>query len=175
VNNNGPILEGSVVEISVDASDPAGISDPLTYSFDCDNAGGFERGPQATATTTCSFGIAGEHYVNVQVEDDDGGTVTDTTTVTVLTTQEAIDDFIVSEIEDLTADGDLNQGQGNALLVKLNQATQQLDQGKTNVAINLLRAFISQVNDFIGEGILTAEEGQALIDAANEIIDTISG
>jgi len=175
INIPDPILEGSVVEISVDASDPAGISDPLTYYFDCDNDGIFEIGPQATATTTCSFGIKGVYNVKAQVEDDDGGTATDTTTVTVLTPQEAIDDFIVSEIEDLTADGDLNQGQGNALLVKLYQAIQQLNQGKTNVAINLLGAFINQVNDFIREEILTAEEGQALIDAANDIIDTISG
>jgi hypothetical protein len=43
----------------------------------------------------------------------------------------------------------LNQGQGNALLVKLYHAIQKLNQGESKVAINLLGAFINQVNDFI--------------------------
>jgi len=174
VDNNGPIVQGADVDISVDASDPAGISDPLSYSFDCDGDEVFEIGPQTDAAATCSFGTPGQYDVNVKVVDDDGDFASGSTMVTVLTPQEAIDDFIVAEIEDLVADEDLNQGQGNALLVKLYHAIQKLNQGKTKVAINLLGAFINQVNDFISEGVLTPEEGQALIAAANEVIIAIS-
>ena len=98
----------------------------------------------------------------------------DSTTVTVLTPQKAIEDFIADEIEDLVDDGDVNQGQGNALSSKLLHAIQKLNQGMSKVAINLLQAFINQVNDFISGGILTPTEGQALIDAASEIIDAIN-
>ena len=60
VNNDGPILQGSSVEITVDASDPAGANDPLTYSFDCNNDGVFEIGPQAATTVISSFDVPGE-------------------------------------------------------------------------------------------------------------------
>jgi len=82
---------------------------------------------------------------------------------------------VTGKIEDLVAAGVLNQGQGNALIVKLEGAQKKLDKGQTNAAINQLQAFINQVNDFISAGILTPVQGQALIDLANAIIDQING
>ncbi|HUV13292.1 MAG TPA: pullulanase-associated domain-containing protein [Acidobacteriota bacterium] len=94
--------------------------------------------------------------------------------LTVLTVPEAIHE-VVNEVENLVADGDLNQGQGKALLRKLNNAIKQLDQGKTAGALDKLQAVIDQVSDFMSEGILAPEEGQALIDAVGKIIDAING
>jgi hypothetical protein len=67
-------------------------------------------------------------------------------------------------VRDLAASGVLNQGNANALLAKLNAA-----------AINQLQAFINQVQALVQSRRLTAEQGQALIDAANHRIDQLDG
>ena len=71
--------------ITVTATDPAGDNDPLLNSFDCDGDNVFDVGPQAGNTATCSFTEedVGVNTVNVQVDDQDGGVVTSSTTVTV--------------------------------------------------------------------------------------------
>ncbi len=84
VSNNGPILVGGSANITVAASDVAGAADPLAYSFDCDNNGSFEVGPQAGNSASCTFASAGSFPVNVQVSDGDGGTATGSTVVTVV-------------------------------------------------------------------------------------------
>ncbi len=69
--------------------------------------------------------------------------------------------------------GSLNQGQGNALIVKLEHAINRLEKGKPKTALNVLNAFVNQVDGFFSEGVLTLEEGQGLLDAVNAIIDQI--
>jgi len=83
VSNNGPITAGGSALITVTATDPAGANDPLTYSFDCDNNGTFEIGPQAGNSASCTFATAGSHTVNMRVADDDGGVTLGSTVVTV--------------------------------------------------------------------------------------------
>jgi hypothetical protein len=46
---------------------------------------------------------------------------------------------------------------------------ENLNKDKPNVALNNLNAFVNQVYSFIDEGVLTSEEGQSLIDAAEAI------
>src|SRR6185312_3129127 len=84
VSNNGPVIVGNPATVTVTATDPAGANDPLTYSFDCDNNGTFEIGPQAGNSASCTFATAGNHTVNVRVADDDGGVATGSTVVTVV-------------------------------------------------------------------------------------------
>ena len=81
---------------------------------------------------------------------------------------------LIDEVEVLINEGTLNNGQGNALITKLEDAILELNQGKTTPAINKLNAFINQVNAFINSGVLTETEGQELISAANDIIDLIN-
>jgi hypothetical protein len=83
--------------------------------------------------------------------------------------------ILTIQIDDLVDSGILTGGQGNALNVKLYAAFKKLDQGKPDVAVNLLNAFINQVLSFIDDGVLTLDEGEALINAANSIIDGILG
>lgn len=83
VTNDGPVDEGGSATITVTASDPAGVNDPLQYEFDCDNSGGYEVGPQASNSTLCSFSDNGSFTVPVRVTDGDGGEATGSTTVTV--------------------------------------------------------------------------------------------
>ena len=42
-----------------------------------------------------------------------------------------------------------------------------------DTAINLLEAFINQINAFIAAGILTPAEGEPLVDAANIIVEAL--
>jgi hypothetical protein len=83
--------------------------------------------------------------------------------------------ILTIQIDDLVDSGILTGGQGNALNAKLYAALKKLDQGKPDVAVNLLNAFINQVLSFIDDGVLTFDEGEALINAANSIIDGILG
>jgi hypothetical protein len=81
---------------------------------------------------------------------------------------------LIHEVEQLVVAEVLNQGQGNSLIVKLEGAIKKLDEGKNKSAVNKLNAFINEVISLIEEGVLTPEDGQPLIDAANSIIDQIT-
>jgi hypothetical protein len=88
------------------------------------------------------------------------------------TPQERLE-LLIEDIQDLVEAGLLNQGQGNSLVVKLQGAIDNLDRGKTKVAVNQITAFINEVTSLIDEGVLSAENGQALIDLAADIIAQI--
>lgn len=82
VTDDGPKDEGSPVTVTVNASDPAGADDPLSYEFDCENDGSF--GAASTQNTAeCTYANAGGKTVLVRVSDGDGGSDTDSATVTV--------------------------------------------------------------------------------------------
>jgi len=105
--------------------------------------------------------------------DDDAGSQSGSAYVFELvppTPQEAADDLI-DDIQDLIDAGTLNGGQGNALISKLQNIIDKLNNGKTKAACNQLGAFINQVTDFINGGTLTSADGQPLIDAAQAIKD----
>lgn len=77
---------------------------------------------------------------------------------------------LAEEIQKLVDAGILNNGQANALLSKLASASASFDKGNLVAAQNTIRAFINQVEGFVSAGVLTAAEGQVLIDAANVIL-----
>ena len=89
---------------------------------------------------------------------------------TTSTPQEAADD-LTDDIQDLIDEETLNGGQGNSLISKLQNIIEKLNNDQTNAACNQLGAFINQVTAFINGGTLTSAEGQALIDAAQDIKD----
>jgi hypothetical protein len=69
--------------------------------------------------------------------------------------------------------GTLNTGQTNSLLVTLDVVLKKLEGGQKHVALTNLRAFIEKVETFIADDVLTSNEGQPLIDAAEQIITAI--
>ncbi|HEX7184124.1 MAG TPA: hypothetical protein VF756_20000, partial [Thermoanaerobaculia bacterium] len=73
----------------------------------------------------------------------------------------------------LVAAGGLSHGQGNALKAKLSAALQKVQQGQNGPAANQVQAFISQVQDLVSDGVLTAEQGQALIADAQAILNAL--
>jgi hypothetical protein len=76
---------------------------------------------------------------------------------------------LIKEIEALREAGVLNNGQANSLIVKLENAIISLDRGKAKMALNNLKAFMNEVESLIDERVLTQEEGQSLIAAAEAI------
>lgn len=94
VNNVAPTIteittsvSRSQVTVTVQATDPAGDNDPLSYAFDCNNDGGYEVAVGVTPTTTCPLNPQqeGAFTFGVQVSDDDGGEAIDKVTVTIVT------------------------------------------------------------------------------------------
>jgi hypothetical protein len=84
-------------------------------------------------------------------------------------------DDLIEQIEELIDEGLLNNGQGNALLVKLESALKQLLDGKEGPAVNKLLAFRNQVEAFLQSGTLTPDEGQPLLDAVDAVIEALGG
>ena len=87
---------------------------------------------------------------------------------------QAIQDVIV-QVDSMITSGDLeiNQGEINAILGKLDKAMDNLDSGQVNAAIGSLNAFINQINAIINSGSISPENGQILIDAAQNIINNL--
>jgi DNA-binding beta-propeller fold protein YncE len=84
--------------------------------------------------------------------------------------QERLVGDLFSIIQNLVGSGVLNEGQANALTVKLDQALLRLAQGKTKVAVNVLGALIDQILDLKDEGVLTEEQANGLIEKIHAII-----
>ena len=64
----------------------------------------------------------------------------------------------------------INNGRGNALLVKLQGVIQALDGGNTNQAVNKMDAFISQVEAMLNAGTIPFDDGQVLLVEAELIL-----
>jgi hypothetical protein len=83
-------------------------------------------------------------------------------------------DELADMIDELIADGALDEPYANGLLATLNAVQQKLDQGDTQAAINLLHAFINQVKALVASGRLSPEDGDALIAEAEALIASLS-
>jgi len=83
-------------------------------------------------------------------------------------------DLLAQDVEALIDAGALNAGQGNSLLSKLWNVRDKIARGDVVAAVNQLMAFINQVEDFVSTGVLTAEQGAALIAAAQDIITALT-
>lgn len=82
---------------------------------------------------------------------------------------------IIDQVNALVDDGSINNGQGTSLINKIENALEQAAKGKADQAIKKLNDFIDQVTGLIGSGLLTPEQGQPLIDAANAMIVELGG
>lgn len=80
---------------------------------------------------------------------------------------------LLDDVDVLVEDGVLSHGQGNALSAKLDAALAKIEAGQINAACNMLGAFINQVSDLVDTGVLSAAEGEALIDAATGVRTTL--
>jgi DNA-binding beta-propeller fold protein YncE len=76
---------------------------------------------------------------------------------------------LINQVQSLVTSGVLSSGQGAGLIAKLNGVTAKFNSGQTRAACNQFNAFINQVNAFVNSRALSAEQGQSLIIAANNI------
>jgi hypothetical protein len=77
------------------------------------------------------------------------------------------------DVQALLDSGALDAGQAVDLQLKLDAATDKLDQGKPDKAIKKLNDFIKLVNQWLKDGEVDSGVAAGLIDAAQAVIDTI--
>ena len=130
------------------------------WEFDDGNSG-------SGVTPTHSYDTSGTYTVTLIVIDNEGLTDSDTITITVITPEEATEDFITF-VEDL----DLPDGLEESLTSKLDGAISALKKGQDIAAINKLDAFINQVEAQRGKKI-AEDDADALVATAEWIIDNI--
>src|SRR3989441_7447214 len=82
--------------------------------------------------------------------------------------------FLRHHVARLVTNGVLDDGQGNALAVKLQGALDKLSVGETESAMNKLGAFINQVEAFRKAGTLTGEQSESLNAIARDAITRVS-
>jgi K319L-like, PKD domain/Secretion system C-terminal sorting domain len=158
------IVNGIVHLDGSSSSDPDG--DPITYSWEITSK---PAGSNATLSNssivnpTFVADKAGEYRASLVVNDGIVNSTSDEVIITAITAQDAVHNLVDQVLA-------LNEPQGSGLIGKLQVVIARLDNNKIDKAIEMLQQFIDQVNVFIGNGTLTAAEGQPLIDAANAII-----
>jgi uncharacterized repeat protein (TIGR03803 family) len=89
--------------------------------------------------------------------------------LTVLTPQQATQ-AIINSVNLLFSQGVINGGQDNSLVVQLQHAISLMNAGKNNGAIGNLDSFISEVNDLLSSGVLSASQAASLIGVAESVI-----
>lgn len=90
-------------------------------------------------------------------------------------TPEEVAEALLEDIVELVEEGALSNGNGNALSAKLESALDALEASNTEAAIGKVGAFINQVEALINAGRLSAEDGQALLDLGNALLDYLGG
>ncbi len=147
------------------SSDPDG--DAITFSW---NFGDGATGTGATPTHT--YSTAGSYSVIVRVTDVHGAYGTASTSVVVVTVQEAVTNLTVS-VNGLVSDGKLSQGGGTALNSTLAAAVDRLNAGNDTAAVQQMNAFIQQVRALVRPNRFSQADAQRLTAEANRIIAII--
>ena len=80
---------------------------------------------------------------------------------------------MITFVQSMVTSGELNNGQANSLIVKLEAAMKNLSSGNSNAATNERNAFINGVDANIKSGKLSSSDGKMLIDGANAVINAI--
>jgi len=117
-----------------------------------------------TFTATCSGAL-----------DLAGNTSEDVSATYKVITPQGAATIAIDSVEQLQKLDVLNDGLTESLVTKLEIARKAMDTlSNPRVALNLLNAFINEVESLVEDGVLTPEQGQALIDEIQAIIDAIS-
>jgi len=84
---------------------------------------------------------------------------------------------IEDEINDLIVSGefDINSGQADNLLYRLQHAVEKVEDDKIKNAINMLNSFINTINAYINAGTISQANGDGLIAGVQDIINYLKG
>ena len=80
---------------------------------------------------------------------------------------------MIIAIQNMINNGTINDGNGNALITKLDQALTKLSKDQVKAAINSLNSFINQLTAFWNSDKIPGEQASALIDATYAIIEQL--
>jgi hypothetical protein len=173
---------GTNVGTPVPSSDPD-AGDTLTYSITGGNTNGaFAINPttgQITVANTAAVDFETTPVFNLTVRVTDAGSLSTTTSVTINLTdvndQTPTQKFVNLNnlVITLRNSGDLNNMQANKLLKDLDAAQKAYNKGNIALAESNLQLFINKVQGYINTNVLTSAEGQPLINAAQDLIDSI--
>ncbi len=81
---------------------------------------------------------------------------------------------LLERLSDVCYDLDLNRGQRKSLASKLNNIIRKFNRGQLRPGRNQLNAFMNHVADFVEDGVLSAEDGSALITEGQFIMDLVN-
>ena len=126
-----------------------------THTFRWDFGDG---GSATTLAASHAYGVGGTYNVTLTVTDDAGVAAAATTTVKVLTTQQALG-AMVTYVEGIKT---LNPGQQNSLIAKLNAASDASARGDNKAAGNQLNAFLNELEADLKTGKISATAYNAL-------------
>lgn len=115
---------------------------------------------------------AGRYSVIITVADQLGAAGADTLVMRVGAAQWV--EAMIAEVHDLVTAGSLARDRADDLLGKLRKASGALGTGRTRPAIKQLEGLIKQAEGFVKRGVLTPEQGQALIQAARGTIGQLA-
>jgi uncharacterized protein (TIGR02145 family) len=79
------------------------------------------------------------------------------------------------QIEAMVVDETLNWGNGNSLIAKITNTIKSIEKGNTPSINGQLNAFINETESYIDQNILSSEQGEALIDIAENSIFVLEG
>ena len=136
-------------------------SHTVTWNFgDGTSSAAAHYGPGGSASfsTSHAYAAAGTYNVRLTVVDNDGGVGTANYSVTVQTTQQALN-AISSELNKLTQ---LNDGQRNSLNAKLRAAAAAAARGDRRACNNELNAFLNELDAYAKTGKVSSAEASKL-------------
>ncbi len=156
------IIVGETVQLDGSGSnDPDGTIESYIWYF------GDSTPPVEGVIVEHVYANAGEYTASLVVTDDDGAEDTDETSITVITTNDAIDELIIL-VEGLS----LLEGLENGLISKLENAINSIENGNYEAAINQINAFINHVNAQSGKKI-SEQDADELIEYVSRIIHSL--
>ena len=82
---------------------------------------------------------------------------------------------VIDDIETLADSGnfDINEGETNSLITKLENAIDKILADKISGAVGTLQAFINQIESFIKSGKIPSADGNAIISEVQQVIDSL--
>lgn len=154
-------------------SDPNG--DPLTLSVVSLPAhGNLNLYSNGSFTYKPAPNFTGSDTFTYKVNDGQSDSGPATVTIQVVEVPEDKEmERIKTEVAKLFNAGALNDGQTESFYSKLDAAIQAYQKGKTQLACNLLHAFVNEVNGYVVSNKLSASQAQPLLDKANNIMDEL--
>lgn len=162
------ILRGETYAAAGSFSDPG--TDSWTALVNYGDGSGTSSLPLSGKSFTLShtYTLAGSFSVVVSVSDG-AATATSSATVVVKTVVQGIADINVA-----VAALPLNKGQVNSLQVKLQAAARQLGAGNSTPAVNVLEAFIEEMQATMQSGRVSQADGSPIVAYAQRLIASIT-